>query len=65
MIETRRAYEEAELLRSHEYAEPQLEAGHRLHGGFEVATGIVNMPARKLDLTCTQEDSPAIGDRTS
>ncbi len=27
-------YTEAELLRSHDYAQPQQEAGHRLHGGF-------------------------------
>ncbi len=27
-------YSEAELLRSHDYAKPQAEAGHRLHGGF-------------------------------
>ena len=27
-------YTEEELLRSHDYARPQIEAGHRLHGGF-------------------------------
>ena len=27
-------YSEEELLRSHEYAAPQVEAGRRLHGGF-------------------------------
>ena len=27
-------YDEAALLRSHDYARPQVEAGHRLHGGF-------------------------------
>jgi len=27
-------YSEEELLRSHPYARPQIEAGHRLHGGF-------------------------------
>lgn len=27
-------YTREELLRSHEYAAPQIEAGHRLHGGF-------------------------------
>jgi hypothetical protein len=31
---TRLRYSEAELLRSHDYARPQVEAGHRLHGGF-------------------------------
>jgi hypothetical protein len=28
-------YSKAELLRSHEYARPQIEAGHHLHGGFD------------------------------
>ncbi|MGH0032787.1 MAG: hypothetical protein ACQGVC_23585 [Myxococcota bacterium] len=28
-------YSEAELLRSHDYARPQVEAGHRIHGGFD------------------------------
>jgi hypothetical protein len=31
-------YSEEELMRSHEYAMPHIEAGHRLHGGFD-ATG--------------------------
>ena len=32
---TRLRYEPEELLRSHEYARPQVEAGHALHGGFD------------------------------
>jgi hypothetical protein len=28
-------YSKAELLREHDYAQPQVEAGHRLHGGFD------------------------------
>jgi hypothetical protein len=28
-------YETEELMRCHDYAEPQIEAGHRLHGGFD------------------------------
>jgi hypothetical protein len=32
---TRLRYTQAELLRSHDYARPQVEAGHRLHGGFD------------------------------
>jgi hypothetical protein len=32
---TRLVYSEAELVRSHDYATPQVEAGHRLHGGFD------------------------------
>jgi hypothetical protein len=28
------SYTRAELLRSHDYAAPQIEAGHRIHGGF-------------------------------
>ncbi|MDX1649603.1 MAG: hypothetical protein R3263_07095 [Myxococcota bacterium] len=31
---TRLVYDEEELLRSHDYAAPQVEAGRRLHGGF-------------------------------
>ena len=31
----RRVYEESELLASEDYAAPQIEAGHRLHGGFD------------------------------
>jgi hypothetical protein len=30
-------YSEEELMRSHEYAMPHIEAGHRLHGGFDAA----------------------------
>ncbi len=33
---TRLLYREDELLRSHDYVRPQIEAGHRLHGGFDV-----------------------------
>jgi hypothetical protein len=32
---TRLVYNEAELLAEHRYAQPQVEAGHRLHGGFD------------------------------
>ena len=34
---TKLRYSAEELLRSHEYARPQIEAGHRLHGGFDAA----------------------------
>jgi hypothetical protein len=34
---TRLRYEPEELLRSHDYARPQVEAGHPLHGGFDAA----------------------------
>ncbi|HTO55974.1 MAG TPA: hypothetical protein VMR50_21500 [Myxococcota bacterium] len=34
---TRLRYEAAELLRSHDYAKPQIEAGHLLHGGFDAS----------------------------
>ncbi len=34
---TQLVYSEAELLRSHDYAAPQVEAGHRLHGGFDAS----------------------------
>ena len=34
---TRLRYEPEELLRSHDYARPQVEAGHTLHGGFDAA----------------------------
>jgi hypothetical protein len=30
-------YSEAELLESHDYAAPQIESGHRLHGGYDEA----------------------------
>ena len=30
-------YSEEELMRSHAYAKPHVEAGHRLHGGFDEA----------------------------
>jgi len=32
---TRLRYSQDELLRTHDYARPQVEAGHRLHGGFD------------------------------
>ncbi len=32
---TRLRYSAEELLRSHDFARPQIEAGHRLHGGFD------------------------------
>jgi hypothetical protein len=32
---TRLQYTADELMRSHDYARPQIEAGHRLHGGFD------------------------------
>ncbi len=34
---TRLRYSQDELLRSHDYARPQIEAGHLLHGGFDAA----------------------------
>jgi hypothetical protein len=34
---TKLRYSEDELLRSHDYARPQVEAGRRLHGGFDAA----------------------------
>jgi hypothetical protein len=34
---TRLRYEPEELLRSHDYARPQVEAGHTLHGGFDAS----------------------------
>ncbi len=39
-------YSEEELLRSHDYARPQVEAGHRLHGGFTASGEYV--PPRTL-----------------
>jgi hypothetical protein len=30
-------YSQEELLRSHDYARPQVEAGHKLHGGFDAS----------------------------
>jgi hypothetical protein len=32
---TQLVYSERELMQSHDYARPQIEAGHRLHGGFD------------------------------
>lgn len=43
---TRLRYSQDELLRSHDYARPQVEAEHRLHGGFDAAGGYV--PPRVL-----------------
>ena len=34
---TQLRYGQDELLRSHDYARPQVEAGHRLHGGFDAS----------------------------
>jgi hypothetical protein len=34
---TQLVYDEAELLAEHPYARPQIEAGYRLHGGFDAA----------------------------
>ena len=34
---TQLRFSEDELMRSHDYARPQIEAGHRLHGGFDEA----------------------------
>ena len=34
---TRLVYSEAEMLAEHPYARPQIEAGYRLHGGFDAA----------------------------
>jgi hypothetical protein len=34
---TQLVYSEAELLAEHRYAKPQIEAGYRLHGGFDAA----------------------------
>ncbi|HVP31863.1 MAG TPA: hypothetical protein VMW35_22175 [Myxococcota bacterium] len=39
-------YGREELLRSHDYARPQIEAGHRLHGGFDASGRYV--PPRAL-----------------
>ena len=39
-------YTREELLRSHDYAAPQIEAGHRIHGGFD-ANGTY-VPPRSL-----------------
>ncbi|MGD8862685.1 MAG: hypothetical protein PVI30_21925 [Myxococcales bacterium] len=35
-------YTESELLREHDYAAPQIVAGHRLHGGFDAAGGYIS-----------------------
>ncbi len=43
---TQLRYTREELLRSHAYARPQIEAGHRLHGGFDAAGRYV--PPRTL-----------------
>lgn len=39
---TQLAYSEAELLAEHFYARPHVEAGYRLHGGFDAAGGYVS-----------------------
>lgn len=46
MSEPRLRYTREELLRSHDYATAQLEAGHRLHGGFDAEGRYV--PPRSL-----------------
>ncbi len=43
---TRLRYSADELLRSHDYARPQIEAGQRLHGGFDAAGAYI--PPRTL-----------------
>ncbi len=43
---TRLRYSQDELLRSHAYARPQIEAGHLLHGGFDTAGAYI--PPRTL-----------------
>jgi len=43
---TQLRYSADELMRSHDYARPQVEAGHRLHGGFDSAGRYV--PPRTL-----------------
>lgn len=43
---TKLRYTAEELLRSHDYARPQVEAGHRLHGGFDAAGNYI--PPRTL-----------------
>ena len=43
---TRLRYSADELLRCHDYARPQLEGGHRLHGGFDAAGSYI--PPRTL-----------------
>jgi hypothetical protein len=43
---TKLRYTADELMRSHDYARPQEEAGHRLHGGFDAAGAYV--PPRTL-----------------
>ena len=39
---TRLAYAEADLLAEHPYARPQIEAGYRLHGGFDDAGAYIS-----------------------
>jgi hypothetical protein len=39
---TQLIYTEAELLAEHAYARPQIEAGYRLHGGFDAAGGYLS-----------------------
>jgi hypothetical protein len=34
---TRLQYTQDELMRNHDYARPQVEAGHRIHGGFDAS----------------------------
>ncbi|HWG80913.1 MAG TPA: hypothetical protein VN681_14115 [Stellaceae bacterium] len=39
---TRLAYSESDLLAEHPYARPQVEAGYRLHGGFDAAGAYIS-----------------------
>jgi len=39
---TKLVYSESELLAEHPYARPQVEAGYRLHGGFDAAGGYIS-----------------------
>ena len=59
---TRLQYGAEELLRSHDYARPQIEAGHLLHGGFD--TTLINLDPHRvvpLDVTRELEREGAIG----
>jgi hypothetical protein len=44
---TKLRYTSEELLRSHDYARPQVEGGHKLHGGFDAAGRYI--PPRTLE----------------
>ena len=60
---TRLRYEPEELLRSHDYARPQIEAGHALHGGFDASGKYIppRMLVRKHALDAWTESLRAKG----